>query len=553
MTTVVPNTGGLCISPWAATGSGDGIVESHGRASLVIGQETESVVASTVAEDLPPMGQWRDGEGRAWRRFELPATGTESDSGPADEWLLLACRQRDGARHSSEVLLSEGLPKPGRDEGGDGERDPWTRAADAVARLLDEHVELAGDLFDGESGHDIFAGVKHAEGFALRSQSDALGKWQASGSRGEPRRALIVRLAEDRAFRQLLADVCNRPRRVLARRREMQSIGRIQEVDPACLRWLVRQPGISLAQKAGPRQEALGVVRLENADTPENRVVRDLLHRGSWACSRYVRENAIFHGHTRVQAVRGFRRELMGFLVRSAIAEAGLLVGHATPNYVLQHDLRYRRIWRVYEKLRRHQKEQDEVWRWRHRVWAEHTGLALAACLQGMAGASSPTGDLLIRGEHEAGEYLDPRSAYASFRIGEGTAARFVDVVRRRQLDMHSMVPRELRPLCPDLVLVKRSPLGRSAEDLLCVWAVLDMEVSEPHLAARLDDLATGLSPIAARARVRAVVVQPHLDDHGQTAEGIVERPNCRGLRLSAGLQRDLPAVQHALRWGLGL
>ena len=452
-----------------------------------------------------------------------------------------------------EVLSGNGLPKPGRKDKESADRGSWKMAADGISRLLDEHVEFAGDLFDGEGYGSCFDGVKHTEGLALRPQVDCLGKWLGSGSRDEPHRALIVRIAEDRSFRRLLANVCGHPRRVLTRRRKMEAIGRIQEVDAACLRWLVRQPGVSLTQKAGARQEALGVVRVENADTPENRVVRDLLRRASWACSRFIRENAVFEGHSRIVAVRRFRRELMELLVRSAIAEAGLLVGVATPNYVLQHDPRYRPIWKVYEKLRRHQKEQDDVWRWRHRVWAEHTGLALAACLQEMAGMSLLEGDLLIRAEHEAGEYLDPRSAFASSRVGEGTRARFVDIVKRLQLHMHSMIPGALRPMCPDFVIVKRTGLGRSAERLLCVWAILDPELSGPHLTRRLNDLSDRLSAVSGRAALRAIVVQPELDSCEEAAEGIVERDDCRGLRVPAGLQRNLLAVQDALRWGLGL
>ena len=46
-------------------------------------------------------------------------------------------------------------------------------------------------------------------------------------------------------------------RKVLSRVRQKVAIGRIQQVDSHCLRWLVRQPGRTAAEKGGARQEIL--------------------------------------------------------------------------------------------------------------------------------------------------------------------------------------------------------------------------------------------------------------------------------------------------------
>ncbi|MFM8326932.1 MAG: DUF2357 domain-containing protein, partial [Pirellulaceae bacterium] len=98
--------------------------------------------------------------------------------------------------------------------------------------------------------------------------------------------ALIVKLAREIA--RLLGQVCENPRVVLRRSREFQNLSSIQEIDAACLRWIARQPGRDIYERAGSRQQLLGVVRKEDTDTLENRVVRDLLHRARVECSNYL-------------------------------------------------------------------------------------------------------------------------------------------------------------------------------------------------------------------------------------------------------------------------
>ena len=55
------------------------------------------------------------------------------------------------------------------------------------------------------------------------------------------------------------------------------SLDRVQEMDRASMRWLSKQPGTTLAQRAGSDQRVLAIVRKENFDTLENRVLHAYL------------------------------------------------------------------------------------------------------------------------------------------------------------------------------------------------------------------------------------------------------------------------------------
>jgi hypothetical protein len=56
-------------------------------------------------------------------------------------------------------------------------------------------------------------------------------------------------------------------------------VGRVQEIDRRAMLWFARQPGETLADRAGDDQRVLAVAREENFDTLENRVLSECLDR----------------------------------------------------------------------------------------------------------------------------------------------------------------------------------------------------------------------------------------------------------------------------------
>jgi len=538
--------------PWASALADVAEASSCCRPSLVVPERVYDVSASTVSEALPELGRWTEEDGRLWRRLELPATGTESEGGPATESLSLLMRAEKPIGKATRLVLREGLPRlryRGQANEEDETDDPWRLASDEAMGLIGQHIDLVNELYDSAKTESGDGWQGHVNGLAVLRHSAALKMWAEAGLADEPRKALIVRLAEDRGFRLLLADVCHRPRRVLSRERHLQNIARVQEMDPACIRWMVRQPGVSLAQKAGVRQEVLGVIRIENADTPENRVIRDLLQRAIWACTRYIRENDRYGNHERVVAVRRLRRELRALRTRSAIVEARPLVGIAYPNYVLQHDVRYKPLWAVYEKLRRQQMQQDEVWRWRHGVWSEHCYLAIAAALDNLATQRSwPAADMLVRSEQAAGRFIDPRSVPPPAERG----GEHIDLVPARGVHEHEMVPDAVAKLCPDMVLVRRSRYGGRLFGILCVWTAFDFSVERDRMPGRVQAISEALRACSSHFRLGGLLIQPTAHrGEGGVSSAVVAAGQCQAVRFASGLQANLAQLTHAVARGL--
>ncbi|MFV1968429.1 MAG: DUF2357 domain-containing protein, partial [Pirellulaceae bacterium] len=392
---------------------------SGGRPSLIVPGEVETVFVEGMYDSLPLVCEWRDDVDKHWKRYEMPAPSGEEEFGPQLELFRLTLQWRSGEAESVEVTLRDGTPHPGQDDAVVEDEDQaesasrrWVSAGEHAMRMIAEHVDWTKRLVEQpvDSGdafqiHDPWN--RRAAGLVAPRVDRALEEWKQNRE-NEPRLAVIVEIA--RKHESLIKSICQRPRRVLARSRQVIGLGRIQEIDSACLRWLARQPGRSVAERAGVRQRVMGIVRLESAETPENRVAKDFLKRAITACGRYQREYRDFPAdHPRVKLVARFRRVLKEWQLNSEIAGVRPLVGLAQPNYVLQHDSRYRILWREYVKLVREQTAEDDLWRWQHRAWSEVCSVAAQTILAGWCDVGSALrSEIWLHSEQTAGRFVSP-------------------------------------------------------------------------------------------------------------------------------------------------
>jgi len=158
-------------------------------------------------------------------------------------------------------------------------------------------------------------------------------------------------------------------RKVLMRVREMIRIEHVQQLDSHCLRWLTRQPGYSAVEKAGVRQEILGVVRKENYDTLENRVLVDFLRRCQSQSSMYLRKHGVkWSSHTTVQNVAKLKNLCVSILSMPECQKIKGLHEFPMPNYVLQQDRLYSRVWVEYCKIVRQDDVAERLWERRDEV-----------------------------------------------------------------------------------------------------------------------------------------------------------------------------------------
>ncbi len=152
-------------------------------------------------------------------------------------------------------------------------------------------------------------------------------------------------------------------RRTLSRERVSTPIGKVQQLDTHCMRWLMRQPGRDFAEKGGVRQRVMSVVRREQYDTLENRVFKDFLIRAENLADSYLEElKTHFANHKVYLAVKRFRTVCQAALSNSEMDSISSLTTFTHPNYVLQQDNRYSKIWDAYGKIIRLSNLAEKLW-----------------------------------------------------------------------------------------------------------------------------------------------------------------------------------------------
>lgn len=190
----------------------------------------------------------------------------------------------------------------------------------------------------------------------------------------EPRMALIVEIAENMSKK--IADIVHSARKVLIRERTLMSVSKISELDNKCVLWISRQKGNTLAQKAAQnRQRLLSISRRESFDTLENRVLKSFLSRCSSSASQYLdtemNSNPAYKESKRAKRVIFFQNICTSLHTVHHLQQVTPLQSLIRPNYVLQNDSRYRKIWEYYLRLLRNDDEKDKLWDWQGRAWAD--------------------------------------------------------------------------------------------------------------------------------------------------------------------------------------
>lgn len=152
-------------------------------------------------------------------------------------------------------------------------------------------------------------------------------------------------------------------RKVLVREREKVSLGLVQQVDSHCLRWLTRQPGRDGLEKAGAQQRILAVVRRENYNTLENRIFKDFLARAGHEAAIYLRKNETrFPSHDIIKKVRRLHRLCEEGGREPLLESVSEIREMPVPNYVLQQERRYTKVWKTYVEIVRQASVAERLW-----------------------------------------------------------------------------------------------------------------------------------------------------------------------------------------------
>ncbi len=236
----------------------------------------------------------------------------------------------------------------------------------------------------------------------------------------EAQMSLIVQLSNNAKLRSVLASISRNPRKVLERVRQNMKVSRIQQMDGACIRAYARRPGYDTATKAGAKQELLGLNRIENTDTLENRVYLWVIDTIGKFARKYVRENRKFSTSDRVIGVRRFGSDATAMKKAPQIETVtiGGLLHPVQPNYPLQMDIRYKEVYDTYLRLRHDEKVYDDAWEWQRVLWGCSARLVLYSTF--LSCFKTPYSNFIyIRGEGVQGRWLNRSDAPGPFNLNK--------------------------------------------------------------------------------------------------------------------------------------
>ena len=297
-----------------------------------------------------------------------------------------------------------------------------------------------------------------------------------------PPMALIVRHAHK--LQSLIKELNEKPRHILRRKRELTPVDRVQQLDISCVRWLSRQPGRDIYQRAGPRQRILSVQRHESFDTLENRVFADVAKRSLRAAAAYTLRYKGLKGSERWNLVSIYGRRCRHVSLNLCTVGVSSIHPPVVPNFVLLQDFRYRRIWRAYIELLRQSEEEDECWRWQHRLWFDYvrllTHLSLTAHKNFQTVAEAP---LRVNDEQHRGAWIKMDSQSGTWLALPETADESVVSLIWSMTSSHPKIHPWIGALgCQAVIHVQR--LTDQREGYIALWGYHSFAGAAPDLKA---------------------------------------------------------------------
>ncbi|WP_448187564.1 DUF2357 domain-containing protein [Azospirillum sp. sgz301742] len=450
------------------------------------------------------MRMQQEGASFDWARERFAMYTLPSGMRPEERALTLSIGTTE-AETTASIELDGYLAKPPKRQP-DAPATDGDRIQDFILKVLSRIREA--EVSDGERSAGGSAAWSRIASAWTRTEASVL----------DAPKELIVEHAE--TYRRVLMEVAQHPRRVLSRVRRLMPLDRVQEIDKGCIDWLIRQPGTSIEEKAGPRQAVLGIAREENLNTLENRILKDLLRRSAMEANGYLRANKRYAASERyrlVAAYGGLCRRAWRELEAQGIADPANPV---TPNYVLQHDARYRSIWKAYQEILGDEQRQDDTWRWQRRLWSDFVRLSVHIALGRIQGCSPiALSPLRVRREQGRGRWSDLAQQSGLFLLRRPGRDLAISVLDATLPDGHpSLRPWQHALGATTVFVVEDCATGRQAA--ICVWPIHGAgsePIALPEFMASADEALRAVVDEERRYRdvrdeVRGLVIRSTLD-----------------------------------------
>ncbi|OSO89771.1 hypothetical protein B7O87_11525 [Cylindrospermopsis raciborskii CENA303] len=217
---------------------------------------------------------------------------------------------------------------------------------------------------------------------------------------------IVISLDNKYQLHQKLELIGSRLRHQLTRKAELIPVGKIQEMDSYCLRDYIRRPGSTPEEKAGSKQELIGIKRYQDFNTPENKFLVYFARIFHLNCVQYEISNAN-QFRSQINKIRLVIDLFQQLPTVKTIQNRGYQF--TKPNYVLQQNTIYKSFYQAYLEYIRKKHEKENLWGFRNYLLADAIYIYLIVGLLRLQGVNiDPTVGVSCKLIPDQGRYLSP-------------------------------------------------------------------------------------------------------------------------------------------------
>ena len=208
-------------------------------------------------------------------------------------------------------------------------------------------------------------------------------------------RSRILAIAEKAS--EPLSRIASKLRKNLINTRKLLPVERINAMDGKCLEYLLRLEGNTLREKAQKnKMRFLGLAKEETYNLLENRVLKDFLERCITKSTQYIIEikdksnnNSAFADSPLSRQMNVFKQRCQDLTQKSPLAAVPRQPSLPKPNFVLQKDPDYKKIWQMYLDLIHEKRDLDKTIYCQQNLFQDICDLLINAALCDLADRST--------------------------------------------------------------------------------------------------------------------------------------------------------------------
>ncbi|HIX57489.1 MAG TPA: DUF2357 domain-containing protein [Candidatus Anaerobiospirillum pullistercoris] len=217
---------------------------------------------------------------------------------------------------------------------------------------------------------------------------------QYCGNDEQISRSRILAIAEKAS--DPLSRIAAKLRKSLINTRKLLPVERINAMDGKCLEYLLRLEGDTLREKAQKnKMRFLGLAKEETYNLLENRVLKDFLERCITKSTQYILEikdksnrNRALANSSITHQMNIFKQRCQELSQKSPLAAVPRQPSLPKPNFVLQKDPDYKKIWQMYLDLIHEKRDLDKTIYCQQNLFQDICDLLINAALCDLADSS---------------------------------------------------------------------------------------------------------------------------------------------------------------------